>query len=133
MKSALAIVLFLFTAQIKKNDPNGTWVSEATGTQYTLALNGSDLHVEMVEGTNPRFTKYEVTLKNQEEVNTYKGTGYFIAKLENGKECKFDTEWLVIVVATNRILGSTTNIVPDPQTCTAKERTQDAGLDLKKK
>lgn len=132
MKSALAIVLFLFTAQIKKNDPNGTWVSEPSGTQYTLTLKGSELHVEMVEGSNPRFTKYEVTLKNQDEVNTYKGSGYFVAKLEDGKECKFDTEWLVIVVATNTIVGSTSNIVPDSKTCTAKERTQ-AGLDLKKK
>jgi hypothetical protein len=87
----------------------------------------------MVEGSNPRFLKYEVNLKNQQEdVNSYKGTGYFVAKMQNGKECKFETEWQLVVVAPNRILGATSNIIPDPNTCETKERTQ-VQLDLRKK
>jgi hypothetical protein len=95
-------------------------------------LNGSDLHVQLVEGSNPKYVSYDVELKNQEEANTYKGTGTFVAKLDSGKECKFETEWQLIVVGPNRILGKTTNIVPDPKTCAIKDRSE-TGLDLKKK
>ena len=114
-----------------KNDPNGVWQS-ASGTQYSLKLSGKDLRVQLVEGSNARYLKYEVNLTNQEEVNTYKGTGAFVTKFPNGKECKFDTEWQFIVVTPDRILGSTTNIVPDPETCGIKEKNQ-VQLDLKKK
>lgn len=62
----------------------------------------------------------------------YKGKGYFVAKLQNGKECKFDTEWEFVIVTPDRILGATTNIIPDPETCDAKEKGR-AQLDLKKK
>jgi hypothetical protein len=131
MKSIIALALVFWTAQVHKYDPNGTWESES-GSQYAMTLRGSDLHVQLVDGSNPKFLKYEVDLKNQDEPNTYKGTGTFVAKLESGKECKFETEWQLIVVAANRILGKTTNIVPDPETCAVKEKSE-AGLDLKKK
>ena len=130
MKSAFVLGLFLLTTQIPKNDPNGVWQSES-GTKYSFRLSGKDLHIQIVDGSNPRFLKYEVDLKSQEEVNTYKGTGSFVAKLQNGKECRFDTEWELVVVTPNRILGSTTNVVPDPESCEVKQRGR-APLDLKK-
>ena len=130
MKPIFVLGLVLLAAQIPKNDPNGIWESES-GSKYSLKLSGSDLHVQILEGSNPRFLKYEVDLKSQSEVNTYKGTGYFIAKLENGKECKFETDWEFIVVTPDRILGSSTNIVPDSQTCAIKQRGRTM-LDLKK-
>ena len=135
MKSALALLLFLAVPQIApqtpKNDPNGIWES-ASGTKYTFRLSGTDLHVQIVEGSNPRYAKYEVELKNMEDANLYRGKGYFVAKVPSGKECKFDTEWEFVVLTPDHIMGSTTNIVPDPDTCAAKERTR-AQLDLKKK
>lgn len=136
MKYGLLLGLFLLTtplaAQVPKNDPNGIWEAE-TGSKFNLRLSGADLRVEIVEGSNPRFLKYEVNLKNQQEdVNSYKGTGYFVAKMQNGKECKFETEWQLVVVAPSRIIGATSNIIPDPNTCEAKERTQ-VQLDLRKK
>ncbi len=134
MNAGLIIGIFLLMQApppMPRNDPNGTWQSES-GTQYTLKLAGKDLKVQLVEGSNPRYLKYEVDLKNQEEINTYKGAGYFVTKFANGKECKFETEWQFIVVTSDRILGSTTNIVPDPATCAVKEKNQ-VTLDLKKK
>ena len=131
MKPLIALAFLLLTAQAQKNDPNGTWESES-GSQYTLTLRGADLHVQLVDGSNKKFLKYEVDLKNQTEPNTYQGKGTFVAKLESGKECKYETEWQLIVVSANRILGTTTNIVPDPETCAVKDRSE-AGLDLKKK
>ncbi len=131
MKSAIVLGMLLFTAQIPKNNPNGIWESES-GSKFNLSLNGSNLHVQIVDGSNPRYLKYEVDLKNQEEVNTYIGNGYFVAKLQSGKECKFETEWQLVVVTNEQILGVTTNIVPDPDTCAVKEKSQ-AQLNLKKK
>lgn len=129
MTSALIVGLLLLAAQIPNNDPNGVWQSE-TGSRYALKLSNMDLHVEIVEGSNPRYLKYQVDLKKT-DTNTYKGTGYFIAKLQNGKECKFDTDWELVVVTPDRILGSAQSIIPDPDTCAVKERGRLA-LDLKK-
>lgn len=131
MKSALVLALALFTTQMTKNDPNGIWESQS-GTQYEFRLSGSDLKVRLVPGSNPRFVNYEVDLKNLEEVNTYKGKGFFIAKVKENKECRFDTEWQIVVVSPSQIIGATTNIVPDPETCEVKERT-DVQTTLKKK
>src|ERR1041385_5008604 len=131
MVSALLFALLLQAVAIPKNNPNGTWQS-VSGTQFILRLNGPDLTVRLVPGSNPRYVQYEVNLKNDEkEVNTYSGKGFFVAKREN-KECRFETEWSFIVVSDERIIGRSTNIVPDWDTCTAKE-TGDAELDLKKK
>jgi hypothetical protein len=129
MKLAI-LVLSLLVAQIPKNDPNGIWEAE-TGSKFNIRLAGSDLHVQIVEGSNPRFLKYELTLKNQGEANTYKGGGFFLAKLQNGKECKFDSDWEIVVVSPQRILGSASTVVPDPDTCDVKERGRQT-LDLKK-
>ena len=133
MKSAIFAGLLLFTIQVPvpRNDPNGIWEAE-TGTKFNLLLSGQELKVQIVEGSNPRFLKYEVNLKNQEEVNTYLGSGYFVARLQNGKECRFDTEWQLVVVSPERILGITTNITPDPETCEVKEKSQ-SQLNLVKK
>ncbi len=130
MKTALLVPLLLLL-QIPKNNPTGIWEAE-TGTQFDLRLAGSDLKVGLVEGSNPTYLKYEINLKGTEEVNTYKGSGYFLAKLKNGKECKFDTDWEIVVVAANRILGSAVSIIPDPDTCAVKEKNR-VTLDLKKK
>jgi hypothetical protein len=127
----LSIALILTQNQAPKNDPNGTWEAE-TGTKYEITLSGADLRVQLVPGSNPSFLKYEVNLKNAGEVNTYKGSGYFVAKFKNGKECKFDTEWQIIVVQKETIVGSTSTVVPDPDTCEIKERSTSMII-LKKK
>src|SRR5213593_3047459 len=108
-----ALALALLVAQkVPKNDPNGLWLAES-GSQYELHLNGANLQVKLVSGSNPKFLSYEVTLTNQDEINTYKGTGTFVAKMEGGKECKFETEWLLVVVSPDRILGGATGILAD--------------------
>jgi len=133
MKTTLVLVIAMFLAQAPppKNDPNGTWESE-TGTRFELRLTGDDLHVQLVAGSNPTFVKYDVNLKNAGEVNTYKGTGYFVAKMKTGKECKFDTEWQVVVVQKETIFGFTSTVVPDADTCAALE-TSNTTITLKKK
>ena len=127
----IPLVIALLQAQIPKYSPNGIW--EATsGSQYEIRMVGSDVHVKLVPGSNPKFLQYEVDAKNQGEVNTYKGTGSFTAKMEGGKECKFPTEWMFIVVSPERIIGSATNITADQKTCEVKEKA-DVQLDLTKK
>jgi hypothetical protein len=130
MKFALFFGIFLLS-QIPKYDPNGLWKAE-TGSVFSLQTSGGDLKVHIVEGSNPRFAKYEVDLRNsKDEVNTYEGTGYFIAKFDSGKECKFDTNWKIIVVSPDRILGAVSNIIPNPDTCEVKDK-YDIQLDLSK-
>jgi hypothetical protein len=129
MKTAVFLA-FLLVSQMPRNDPNGVWQAES-GTKYNFRLSGSELKVQVVEGSNPRYLKYEVSLKNQEEVNTYIGSGYFIAKLQDGKECRFDTEWQLVVVQPDRIVAAATNIVPVPGACDVAEKTQ-VRVDLRK-
>ena len=121
----------LFAQQTPKNNPNGVWDSE-TGSQYEIRLTGKDLHVRMVPGSNPKFLQYEVDMKNEEEANTYSGNGFFVAKMNGGKECKFPTQWRFIVVSADRILGISSNVTADSKTCEIKEQTQ-TQLDLKRK
>jgi hypothetical protein len=127
--SLLALALLL--AQIPKNNANGIWES-ASGARYEIRQNGQNLQVKLVQGSSPKYMQYEVTLKNQDEINTYKGSGNFVAKMEGGKECKFETQWTLVVVSAERILGDSTNIVADKNTCEIKEKNQ-GQLDLKKK
>jgi len=124
------LLLPLLVAQVPKNNPNGVWEAE-TGSQFQMRLNGKDLHVNIVPGSNPKFIQYEVDLKNEDEINTYSGNGFFVAKMDGGKECKFPTEWRFIIVSPDRILGISSNIIADSKTCEIKERKQ-AQLDLKK-
>ena len=124
------LLLPLLVAQVPKNNPNGVWEAE-TGSQFQMRLNGKDLHVNIVPGSNPKFIQYEVDLKNEDEINTYSGKGFFVAKMEGGKECKFPTEWRFIIVSPERILGISSNIVADSKTCEIKEQKQ-TQLDLKK-
>jgi hypothetical protein len=106
--------------QAPKHDPNGTWQSD-TGTKFDLKLAGSDLKVRLVDGSSKIYLKYEVNLKNAGEVNTYEGEGYFTAKLQE-KECRFDTNWRIIVVQPDTIAGYISHVVPDPATCEVKDR-----------
>jgi hypothetical protein len=132
MKTAVVLLITMLLPQVQaqKNDPNGTWEAE-TGTKYRMQLSDADLRVQLVENSSATFVKYEVNLKNAGEVNTYVGTGYFIAKMKSGKECKFDTEWQIVVVQTQTIIGVTSNVIPDPDTCEVKERST-AMISLKK-
>lgn len=110
--------------QAPRNDPEGVWET-GSGTKFQLKLiTPSDLSVRLVEGSNPVYVKYEVNLKNTGEVNSYEGTGYFIAKVQD-KECRFDTNWKIIVVQPETIVGYLTGIVPEPGTCDIKERRED--------
>jgi hypothetical protein len=127
----LPLALFMTQAPIPKNIPNGVWEAKS-GSKYEIRQNGTDVLVKLVPGSNPKFINYEVTLKNQAEINTYKGTGTFVAKMESGKECKFDTEWMFVVVTPDRIIGSATGIQADKNTCKVMEKNQ-VQLDLKKK
>ena len=133
MKS-LALILTLLLSQeirIQKNNPNGVWVA-GTGSQFEMRLNGSDLHVNLVPGSNPKFLQYEVDLKNEQDVNTYSGKGFFVAKMETGKECRLSTEWRFVIVSNDRLIGNASNVTADGQTCAVQETTQ-VRLDLTKK
>ena len=120
----LLMVTLLPQAQAPRNDPEGVWQTES-GTKFELKLiTASDLSVRFVEGSNPVYVKYEVNLKNTGEVNTYEGTGYFIAKVQD-RECRYDTNWKIIVVQPETIVGYLSRIVPEPGTCDIKERHED--------
>jgi len=127
---ALALTL-LFSQQIPKNNPNGVWEAES-GSQFELRLAGSDLHVKLVPRSNAKFLQYEIEMKSEEEVNTYSGKGFFVAKMEGGKECKLPAQWRLIVVSPDRIIGIASTVTADQETCEVKETGQ-AQLDLKKK
>jgi len=131
MKSLALIVTLLFVQQIPKNNPNGIWEA-SSGSQYEIHGNGSNLQVKIVPGSNPKFLEYQLDMKNEEEANTYSGTGFFVAKMEGGKECKLPTEWRIIIVSSDRIVGSASNVTADQKTCEVKEKSQ-VQLDLKKK
>ena len=133
MKLVLVALMLLFPQQVPnpKNDPTGVWQA-TTGSEFQIQLSGSDMHVSMVPGTNPKFLQYEMELKNEKEVNTYYGKGFFIAKMETGKECKLTTDWRVVVVSPERIIGTVTSVTADGKTCEIQETTQ-VPIDLKKK
>jgi hypothetical protein len=127
---ALIAALLLAPQKISKFDPSGVWVAE-TGSKYEMRLSGSDLHIQLVAGSNPKFLSYELDAKNESEVNTYSGKGFLVAKMDTGKECKLPTEWRFIVVAPDRILGNSSSVVADGNTCVVQE-TEQVRLDLKK-
>ncbi|HYR89110.1 MAG TPA: hypothetical protein VE422_33855 [Terriglobia bacterium] len=131
MKLLALVLTFLISQQIPKNNPNGVWEAD-TGSQYELRLSGSDLHVKMVSGSNSKFLQYEVDMTNEKEINTYKGTGFFVAKMEGGKECKLATEWQFVVVSNDRIIGAATAVIADQKTCQVLEKNQ-VQIDLKKR
>ena len=130
----LTLILTLLLSQeirIQKNNPDGVWVAD-TGSQFEMRLSGSDLHVRLVPGSNPKFLQYELDLKNENEINTYSGKGFFVAKMESGKECRLSTEWRFVIVSNDRLIGNASNVTADTQTCAVKETTQ-VRLDLTKK
>jgi len=130
MKSLTLILTLLLSQEVRipKNNPTGVW-SAGTGSQFEMQLSGSDLHVKLVPGSNPKFLQYEVDLMNEKEVNTYSGKGFFVAKMATGKECKLSTEWRFVIVSIDRIVGTATNVTADAQTCVVQETTQ-VPLDL---
>ena len=102
MRTFLLIsLLALGHQQIPKNNPNGVWRAES-GLEFELRLVGADVHARMVAGSNPRYLEYEIDLIGTEEPNTYKGTGHFKARLANGRECEFHTDWHIVVVSEDR-------------------------------
>src|SRR5262245_17686764 len=125
------LALTLLFVQTPKFNPTGTWELDS-GSQYQIRMNGSDLEIKLVQGSNPRFVQYNVMMKNQGEVNSYQGAGSFVAKMENGKECKYEVEWRNAVVSPERIVGVGTNITPDKDTCGIKEKKM-SPLEFKKK
>jgi hypothetical protein len=128
----LILALFLFfPQQIPKNDPNGIWRA-STGTEYEIRLVGSDLQVRIVPGSSTTFLDYSVDLMGTEEPNSYNGEGRFTARLQNGRECEFETKWQVVIVSPQRMLGTATEIVPDPETCEVLEQ-GNLRLDLRRK
>lgn len=133
MKTAILSFVLMFSGQIPKNDPNGVWEQAGTGTVFRLQMSGSELKVQLVEGSNPTYLKYDVNLMLQkEDPNMYKGAGSFLAKRKNGLECKYNTEWTILVVSPDQIYGKGTSIVPEAMTCEIKE-TGELQLDLKRK
>jgi hypothetical protein len=141
MKNLLRIALLLVSCGVllgqlpttPLNNPNGTWES-SSGTRYNLRLSGENIEVRLVEGSNPTYLQFELTLaRTKEEVNTYVGKGFFRAKLKSGKECRFDTEWTIVVIGERNIVGNAPRYIePDPATCTPKEKVMDR-LELSKK
>jgi hypothetical protein len=128
----LLFLMLLLPPQVPnpKNDPTGVWLA-GTGSQYQIQLSGSSMHIKIVPGSNPKFLQYEMELMNEKEVNTYWGKGFFVAKMETGKECRLTTDWRVVVVSPDRIIGTTTRVSADGKTCEVKETTQ-VPLDLKR-
>lgn len=114
------------TPNMPKNNPDGVWVTES-GAKFKFALSGKDLKVELVDGKS-KYLKYDLSLKNQEEVNTYTGSGSFVARLSNGKECKFNTEWTVTVVMAKTVFVNYNRITPNPDTCAILEVVPDQML-----
>jgi hypothetical protein len=131
MHALVLTALLLIPQQIPKNDPNGLWLA-TTGTEYEISLVGTDLQVQIVPGSSSTYLEYTVELMGTEEPNTYNGMGHIKARLQNGRECEFETTWQVIVVTPDRILGSASQIVPDPDTCEVVE-TGNLQLDLQRK
>jgi hypothetical protein len=132
MMTAILLLVSAFLqqpAQPAKNDPNGVWQSDS-GTKFEMKLSDSNLKVQLVDGSNPVYLKYEVNLKNTGEVNTYEGSGFFVAKVKE-KECRFVTDWHIIVVQPAAIAGYISHVVPDPATCEVVER-RDEFTQLKK-
>ncbi len=127
----LLLSLLTWIQVMPKSNPTGIWKA-ATGSEFELKLVGDDVEVQIVAGSNPTYSEYLVDLKGTEEPNTYKGTGHFKAKLQNGRECEFDTEWHIVVVTDDRIIGVGTRIVPNPETCEIVEK-GDLQLDLQRK
>lgn len=105
-----------------KNDPAGIWQADDTKTKYEIKPTEMGIRVQIVAGSNPRYSKFELNLAKTDEVNTYKGAGSFVAKLSNGKECKFDVDWSLVVVQPELIAAVVDEIIPDPATCEVKER-----------
>jgi len=130
MKVLAIIATLLFSQNIPKYDPTGIWEAE-TGSKYEMRLAGSELHVKLVAGSNAKFIQYELEMKNESELNTYSGKGFLVAKMETGKECKLPTEWRFIVVAPDRIIGNSSTVLADGNTCEVQE-TDQVRLDLKK-
>jgi hypothetical protein len=141
MKNLLKIALLLVSCGVvlgqvpgqTKNNPNGTWES-ASGTRYNLRLTGQNLEVHLVDGSNPTYLEFEMTLtQHKDDNNRYEGKGFFRAKLKSGKECRFDTEWEIVVIGEKNIVGNAPRYVePDPVTCKAKEKVMDR-IELSKK
>jgi len=130
MKALAIIAALVFSQNISKYDPTGVWVAES-GSKYEMRLSGSDLHIQLVAGSNPKFLQYQLEAKNESEVNTYSGKGFLIAKMDTGKECKLPAEWRFIVVGPDRIIGNATSVSADGNTCEVQE-TEQVRLDLKK-
>jgi hypothetical protein len=120
MHTLILAALLLTPPQIPKNDPNGIWTTN-TGTEYEISLVGADLQVRIVPGSNPTYLEYTVDLMGTEEPNTYNGKGQFKARLQNGRECEFDTMWQIVIVTDDRIIGAASQIVPNPETCEVLE------------
>src|SRR5688572_15474699 len=130
MKALVLALTFLLFQVIPKHDPNGLWEAQS-GSQFEMRVSGSDLRVKLVPGSNPKFLQYELDMKNETELNTYSGKGFFVAKMETGKECKLATEWRFVVVSKDRIIGNASNITADGKPCEVLETTQ-VQLDLKR-
>jgi hypothetical protein len=131
MISLALILALMLPQQAPKYNPNGFWEAE-TGSQFEIRQSGPELQVKIVPGSNPRFREYSLEMKNEEEVNTYSGKGFFVTTMEGGKECKLETQWRFIVVGPDRIIGVASSVVPDPRTCEVKEKGQ-TSLDLKRR
>ncbi len=131
MRALLLLSLLTWVQAMPKSNPNGIWKA-ASGSEFELTVVGDDVQVQIVRGSNPTYLEYTVDLKGTEEPNTYQGTGHFKARLQNGRECEFETEWHVVVVTDDRIIGIATRIVPDPETCDIIE-SGDLQVDLQRK
>jgi hypothetical protein len=129
MNTLFLILLLAQALQMPKNDPNGVWEAP-TGTKFQIAINGRDLAVHLVPGSNQTYIEYEMKLSGSDEPNLYEGSGYFVAK-KNDKQCRFETNWKIVVVTPDKIIGNADSIIPDFESCTVKER-EPIQLDLKK-
>ena len=122
MKALLLLLSLGFTQQTF--NPSGLWEVVDKDTHYRLVRTDTGIHVSL-GADHAQFVEYEVDL-SWTELNSYEGSGYFVALLGDGRECRFDTEWRIVLADPQRILGETSRIVPEQEGCGIAERAESA-------
>ena len=120
MKALLLLLSLGFTQQTF--NPSGLWEVVDKDTQYRLTRTGTGIHVSL-GADRAQFVEYEVDL-SWTELNSYQGSGYFVARLGDGRECRFETQWRLVVANARRIVGVTSSIVPEEEGCGVAERAE---------
>lgn len=133
MMNAILLILLATIAPSQPQeakDPTGTWKVSDTETRFRIEKVEDGLAIHL-GAEHDVYTEYEVVLKPAEQLNAYRGGGYFVARLSGDRECRFETQWQIGVSSDVRIVGVITSTVPAPEGCTASDTTQ-TPIDLRR-